>query len=85
MTRTTSEAHAEIAPIDLYNVTVILAEAMRLTRALDKQQPPPGNNPQLAAAKRDMLYLADTLDRAAAETRAQYHAVNGRPDVLDAR
>lgn len=82
MTRTTSEAATRPDPIDLEAATFLLVEAHRLTRALDKLDPPQGNGPQMAAAKRDLLYLADVLARAEAEVRAQYHALNGRPDVL---
>lgn len=83
MTRTSSEAHAQVEPVSLEATRTLLSESARLARALDRQQPPPGNNPQLAAAKRDLLYLADMLARAEAEVRAQYHALNGRPDILE--
>lgn len=83
MTRTSSEAHAPVDPIDLDAARTLIGESNRLARTLDKQALPPGNNPQLAAAKRDLLYLADMLARAEAEVRAQYHALNGRPDILE--
>lgn len=83
MARTSSEAHAEVEEVDLQAAGVLVMESARLLRTLDKQKPPKGNNPEMAAAKRDLLYLADTLARAEGEVRAQYHALNGRPDVLD--
>lgn len=82
MTRSSSEASVETVEVNLYNTTTLITEALRLARSLDKQHPPAGNNPQRSAVKRDLIYLSDTLDRAAAEARAQYHAQNGRLDIL---
>lgn len=83
MTRTSSEASVEAEEVSLQNAGILVMESARLLRTLDKQRPPQGNNSQRSAVKRDLLYLADTLDRAAAEVRAQYHAQNGRPDILE--
>lgn len=69
--------------IDLENVTTLLGEAQRIRRDLDGVRVEPGNNRENADVKRDLLYLSDTLTRAAAEARTAYHALNGRPDPLE--
>ena len=71
--------------IDLRDARKLASVALDELRDLDGLQPDPGNTTRKADAKRSLLYAADTLDRAAAEVRAQYHAINGYPDPLPVR
>lgn len=69
--------------LDLANTQTLLATCLTLVRELDGVNAPTGNTPGRADLKRDLLYLADTCERAGAETRAVYHALNGRGDPLE--
>lgn len=71
------------AEINLTDARTLISATIQLARDLDGLNPPTGNNPERAAAKRDLIYLADILDRASAEVRAVYHVVNGKPDPLE--
>jgi len=71
--------------IDLRDTKTLLAKALEEIRDLDGLQPDDGNSQRKADVKRSLLYAADTLERAASEVRAQYHAINGFPDPLPVR
>lgn len=68
--------------VDLENVSTLIGEAMHDIRSLDGMRVPEGNSPGRGDVRRDLLYIADLLTRAAAETRVQYHRLNGKEDSL---
>ena len=78
-----TDTQARPEEVNLQSAGVLVMEAAKLLRVLDKQNPPVGNTAERAALKRDLVYLSDVLARASSEVRAQYHAVNGRPDILE--
>lgn len=71
--------------IDLSDVSTLIGEAVATLRALDGMRVAQGNNATRADAKRDLIYLSNTLSRAASEAQAVYHVVNGKPDPLEVR
>lgn len=68
--------------LDLESVLTLTGEAIGTIRGLNGARVTISNNNPRADVKRDLIYLADTLDRAAAEARAAYHVLNGRFDPL---
>lgn len=67
---------------DLANVKLLLLDAVE---QMDSLKVVPIDGPSAAdkaAVSRQLNRLADTLDRAAAETRATYWAARGFPDPL---
>lgn len=73
----------EAVIVNLDSTLTLAAEAIGNIRTLNGARVAPGNNPLKADIKRDLIYLSDTLDRAAAEARAVYHTVNGKDDPLE--
>ena len=78
MTAMTDEAQN----LDLTNVEDLVAEGRRLLREMDGIRIPEGNNPTRQSARRDLMYLADVLERAASEVKAAYWTLSDHPDVL---
>lgn len=72
----------EAKTVNLDAVSELMGEALRNVRAIDGIRVPAGNNPTRQQARRDLMYVADVLDRAAAEAKAAYWELSDRPDPL---
>lgn len=70
------------ADIDLSDARRLVGAALAEIRDLDGMTVDDGNTSRKAQFRRDILFTADLLDRAAAEVRATYHAANGYADPL---